>query len=153
MTDTDPRLEAVAKALQAKGYDKRTAKAHASAGIIVYDALRAFDQAHREEVMPHRPNESSTVRTDNATAPVMGADPPWLSNCITAAHRAWRDSGASEEIINWYAIVRAVLATANAQSAAAAGQRGSRGVQRLLRRDGQSCPSDPGRNQRPAAER
>ena len=79
--------------------------------IAMYDALRAFDQAHREEVMPHRPNESLTIRTDNAPAPVMGADPPWLDEATEVLKTAF----AASKDNDWKDGLRAVLAFANAQ--------------------------------------
>lgn len=100
MTDTDPRLEAAAKAHRETefpvtlSWDQREARRF----IAMHDALRAFDQAqpaHKERTEPCRglgdcighphdcfnhPNDCgcSKVAAVDAAAPVMGADPLWL---------------------------------------------------------------------------
>lgn len=74
--------------------------------------------ATREEVMPHKPGPVHHEGPDNATAPVMGADPPWLNECRDFAwsHTGKKPHATDPEIARAQnAIIRRVLAFANAQ--------------------------------------
>lgn len=142
MTDTDPRLEAVELEIEdcLRSADYPAAKWWANFIVKGYDALRAFDQAQcvcempeycpkfgciksahklqpvfREEVMPHKSDGQSAVPGDNAAAPVMGADPPWLDDAAKVASNCYFGFGPSGHCEGWPNVVRAVLAFANAQ--------------------------------------
>lgn len=102
---TDSRVEAVAQAIKARTPSKRMAMcrieaedflvmADALQAFVIADALRTFDQTRDEsEVMPHTGTHGSPELDEDAaklvtlgadpgptfaTAPAMGADPPWL---------------------------------------------------------------------------
>jgi hypothetical protein len=88
MTDRDERLEAVAKAAQWRSPYNYSPQMRAMDFIAMYDAIRAFDEQQRKEVMPH--DVSGLLNATASAVTPVGADPPTNRN-ICVHGRSLRD--------------------------------------------------------------